>query len=373
MGRNSDLPLILVTAASGRTGSATAMQLLELGYPVRAFVRHRDARANRLSAAGAEVFAGNLYDLRDLQVALTGVDRAYYCPPITSNLLHGAAMFALAAEEAHLESMTLLSQWTPHPTHPSVVTREHWLANNLLRWMPTVPLVHVNPGLFADIYLVATPGAAQFGLFTMPIGEGRNAPPSTADIARCVVATLIDPQSHVGQDYRPTGPELLSGSDMAEIFARVIGRKVAFRDIPGRLLSKVAAAQGFPLFEIAQLAYYLEDQKMGAFEVGAPTNHVRLLTGSEPENFETALRRHVASDPMADTNVRNQLRMMRTMIRAVLTRLPDLPAWEDNQGHPTLKSPLLAVDSDDWARVASDERLHLVSAADPKLPTRHRA
>jgi len=224
MRHGSDLPMILVTAASGRTGSATAMQLLELGYPVRAFVRHQDARARRLSEAGAEVVEGNLYDMRDLRGALTGVERAYYCPPIASNLLHGVAMFALAAEEAHLESITLLSQWTPHPTHPSVVTREHWLANNLLKWMPSVSLVHVNPGLFADIYLVATPGAAQFGLFTMPIGEGRNAPPSTDDIARCVVVTLVDPHSHAGQSYRPTGPDLLSGSDMAREGAKSQGR-----------------------------------------------------------------------------------------------------------------------------------------------------
>jgi len=135
----------------------------------------------------------------------------------------------------------------------------------------------------------------------------------------------------------------------------------------------VAAAQGFPLFEIAQLGYYLDDQKMGAFEVGAPTDHVRLLTGREPEGFETILSRHVDTDPMAVTNARNQARMMRILIRAALTRLPDLPAWEEEQGHPTLKLPLLATDSEEWVRSASDERLNLVSAADPKFPTRVQA
>jgi len=185
-----------------------------------------------------------------------------------------------------------------------------------------------------------------------------------------VVVTLVDPHSHAGQSYRPTGPDLLSGSDMAAIFARVLDRRVAFRDIPGRMLSKVAAAQGFSLFEIAQLAYYLDDQKMGAFELGAPTDHVRLLTGREPEDFETILGRHVETDPMAVTSARNQARMTRLMIRAVLTRLPDLSAWEDEQGHPTLNSPLLATDSEEWVRSAADERLNLVSADGPKSATR---
>jgi len=277
--------------------------------------------------------------------------------------LHGAAMFAFAAEEAQVESVTLLSQWTPHPTHPSVVTREHWLANNLLAWMPTVSLVHVNPGLFADIYLMATAGAAQFGMFTMPIGDGRNAPPSSADIARCVVATLIDPQAHVGRNYRPTGPTLLSGTDMAEIFAKVLDRNVEFRDIPGRMLSKVAAAQGYPRFEIAQLGYYLDDQEMGAFEIGAPTDHVLKLTGREPEDFESILRRHVRDDPHAIPSVRNKLRMMRLMAKAAFKRLPDLQSWETAQGHPMLDAPLAATESGGWVKAASDRNLYLVDAA----------
>jgi len=356
-------PLILVTAASGRTGSAAVTELLALGFPVRALVHRADQRSAHLQQAGAEVVVGNLYDMRDLQNALSGVTRAYYCPPIAPNLLHGVAMFAFAAEEARVESVTLLSQWTPHPTHPSIVTREHWMANNLLAWMPTVSLVHVNPGLFADIYLMATPGVAHFGMFTMPIGDGRNAPPSSADIARCVVATLIDPDTHTGRNYRPTGPVLLSGEDMADIFAKVLGRSVSFRDIPGRMLSKVAAAQGYPMFEISQLGYYLDDQKRGAFEIGAPTDHVRLLTGREPEGFETILRRHVRTDPEATVSLRNKLAMMRLMAKAAVTRLPDLQKWEADQGHPMLEMPLGAMENPDWVRAASDQGLYLVDTA----------
>ena len=66
-------PKILVTSAAGRTGSAAVLQLLEKGYPVRAFVRKRDARANALVKAGAELAVGDLFDFRDLRKALIGV------------------------------------------------------------------------------------------------------------------------------------------------------------------------------------------------------------------------------------------------------------------------------------------------------------
>ena len=56
-------PKILVTSAAGRTGSAAVLQLLEKGFPVRAFVRRRDARS---VAEGEEQLIrqmmGNLFD-----------------------------------------------------------------------------------------------------------------------------------------------------------------------------------------------------------------------------------------------------------------------------------------------------------------------
>ncbi len=74
-------PKILVTSAVGRTGAAAVHQLLEKGYPVRAFVHRRDARAEALHKAGAEIVTGDQFDLRDLRKALKGVQRAYHCPP----------------------------------------------------------------------------------------------------------------------------------------------------------------------------------------------------------------------------------------------------------------------------------------------------
>ncbi len=64
-------PKILVTSATGKTGSAAVRQLLEKEYPVRAFVHRQDHRAEALKKAGAEVFVGDMLDLRDLRQALT--------------------------------------------------------------------------------------------------------------------------------------------------------------------------------------------------------------------------------------------------------------------------------------------------------------
>ncbi len=54
-------PRILVTSAAGRNGSAAVLELLGKGFPVRAFVRRKDARSETLRKAGAEIFVGDLF------------------------------------------------------------------------------------------------------------------------------------------------------------------------------------------------------------------------------------------------------------------------------------------------------------------------
>ncbi len=98
-------PNILVTPAAGKTGFAAATQLLEKGYPVRALVRDSSHRSELLRRSGAEIFVGNMLDIRDLRKALNGVQRAYYCPPFTPNNLHTNMIFATAANEARLEAI----------------------------------------------------------------------------------------------------------------------------------------------------------------------------------------------------------------------------------------------------------------------------
>ena len=63
-------PTILVTSAAGNTGIPTTLQLLEKGYPVRAFVRRDDHRAKRLSEAGAEIFVGDQFSITDMRRAM---------------------------------------------------------------------------------------------------------------------------------------------------------------------------------------------------------------------------------------------------------------------------------------------------------------
>jgi NAD(P)H dehydrogenase (quinone) len=342
-------PKILVIGASGRTGSAVVAQLLAKGWPVRAAVRARDTRSDLLQHRGAEVVVTDIFDPGQLTDAMRGVQRAYYCPPYHPFVIQSAITFADAAREVGLEQIVGLSQWLAGPNHPALMTRQHWLIDRMFAALPRIAHTVVNPGFFADSpYLEMMPFAAQLGVLPLPMaGESRNAPPSVDDIARVAVAALSDPGRHSGKSYRPTGPELLTVNEMAGIIGRIVGHNVRHVKSPLWLFYKGARTLGAKPFLLSGLRRWFEDNDRGAFEVGAPNDTVRELTGKEAEDFETIARRHAAL-PASRKNYRNRLAVFARFL--MLPMLPgfDPAAYEKIQEHPAPPAPRPAVDDAGW-------------------------
>ena len=353
-------PKILVTGATGRTGGAVASQLLSKGWPVRAAVRVRDTRSDLLQRRGAEVVVTDIFDPGQLTDAMRGVQRAYYCPPYHPLVIQSATAFADAARETGLEQIVGLSQWLAGPNHPALMTRQHWLIDRMFAALPGIAHTVVNPGFFADSpYLEMMPFAAQLGVLPLPMaGESRNAPPSIDDIARVAVAALSDPARYAGKSYRPTGPELLTVTEMAGIIGRVVGHKVRHVKSPLWLFYKGAKALGAEPFLLSGLRYWGEDNDRGAFEVGAPNDTVRELTGKEAEDFETIARRHAAL-PASRQNLRTRLAVLARFL--VLPMLPgfDPVAYEKTQEHPAAPAPRSAVEDAGWMASHGAEDLRM--------------
>jgi NAD(P)H dehydrogenase (quinone) len=345
-------PKILVTSAAGKTGIPATLQLLDSGFSVRAFVRSYDHRAKRLEVAGAEIFIGDLYSVSDMRKAMSGVQRAYHCSPTQTNGLHFGAVFAIAADEANLEHVVMLTQWTAEANHPSVVTRETWMNEQLLKQLPNTTLTVINVGWFAENYFMGVlKTVAQLGIWPMPLGDGdvkKNAPPSNHDIAAAAVAALVDPATHAGKSYRPTGPELLSPNEMAAIMGKVLGRKVRYLDAPEWMVMKALISQGFPRTMVAQLVIYAEEYRRGTFALNAPNNVVRDLTGQEAENFETITRHIVTACPEATRSFGNTLKALWNFQKVPFTFGTNPQAIERRAEHVLLKSPTFNRDSQDW-------------------------
>ena len=346
---NKIKPRIIVTGATGNTGSIVVSELLTAGYPVRAMVHREDGRSARLQAYGAEIAVADMSDVERVADALKDVQRAYYCPPFDPHMIQGAVAFAVAAKEARLEHIVNLTQWLASPSHPSLMTRQLWLVDRLFSIIPGATHTIVNPGFLADAYLMTIGLAVHLGIFPWMYGNSRNAPPSNEDVARVAVAALIDPARHAGKSYRPTGPELLGAHDMAKAIGRAAGRSVKVVPTPAWLFMKAARMGGLPIDLMSGLRYYIDDHKRGAFELGGPTTDVFDVTGRPAEDFETIARRYVAL-PRGERTLRNWFREFVQFMIAPFGPGFDLDRYDRELRRPFPSRPHFAPESKVWRR-----------------------
>jgi NAD(P)H dehydrogenase (quinone) len=257
--------------------------------------------------------------------------------------------FADAARETGLEQIVGLSQWLAGPNHPALMSRQHWLIDRMFAALPGIAHTVVNPGFFADSpYLEMMPFAAHLGILPLPFSsESRNAPPSVDDIARVAVAALSDPARHSGKSYRPTGPELLTVTEMAGIIGQVVGHNVRLVKSPLWMFYKGAKALGAQPFLLSGLRHWFEDNDRGAFAVGAPNDTVRELTGEEAEDFKTIARRHAAL-PSSRQSFRTRLAVLARFMMLPLLPGFDPVAYERTQEQPAPPTPRSAIDDAGW-------------------------
>lgn len=342
---------VLVTGATGRIGSAVAAQLLERGVPTRTMVHRDDARSARLQDLGAEVVVADMFDIQQVTAAMGGVDRLFFNAPYHPHALDGAVTFAVAARRAGVQAVVALGQWLASPEHPSLLTRQAWLTDKLFELLPDTAHVSVDPGYFADNYLQLVPLAAQLGVLPTPTGAGRNAPPSNEDIARVAVGALLDPHRHDGRAYRPTGPTLLSGAEIADAIGEALGRRVRHIDIPPWMFMRAVRVNAKRLhadmFFESSLRHYLPEHALGTWEVGGPTTHVRDVAGVEPEDFLTIARRYV-SGPESRRTASNLIRQVWNFMLVGLVPMHRLGKFDRLQQHPQPVHSRLSGQSTVW-------------------------
>ncbi len=203
----------------------------------------------------------------------------------------------------------------------------------------------LNPGLFASSYFMNLKPIAQFGILP---DFGPNAPPSNEDIGRVAAHILKDPTKHICKTYRVTGPKVLTSKDLAQIYAKVLGRKVKPKKLSEKMMDKSFKAGKFLVKDFAQLIHYVRDSQLNTFTVGGPTTVVKDITGIEAEDFETIAYRYTEGNPVAKRSIKNKLRAIYNMFRVIFTKPWDLKKYEADQGFPSFNDMKPSIESDEW-------------------------
>lgn len=231
--------MIFVTTA-GKVGSQAARLIAERDLPVRVLVRHPE-KAAALAQAGVEVFPGDLDSPESIDQAMRGVSRVIL---VTQPVLSQELNVIDSAGRASIEHVVKVTNTAD--AHSPIARRriqseiEDALVASGLSYTPLCNNAYIQN------FLMMAAGSAQTSSFRTATGDGRIGHLDVRDVAAAAAEIAGSPAGHAGKRYWPTGPESLSGYDVAEIFAKVLGRLITFHPISYEVQKQAMIDVGLP-------------------------------------------------------------------------------------------------------------------------------
>jgi uncharacterized protein YbjT (DUF2867 family) len=277
---------VLVTGATGNTGSALAERLLRLGVSVRAMVR-TPAAAARFDGSAATPVVADFDDPGAVAAALAGVDRAYLVTPSSERAQAQQMRFAELAAAAGVRHLVKLSQFAAAADSPVRFLRYHAAVEQHIRELG-IGWTFLRPNLYLQGLLAMAGPIRTEGRFFAPIGDARVSAVDVRDIADVAAAVLSEP-GHDGATYSITGPTAVTHPEIAAAIAAATGRPVTFVDVP----PPVFADQLRHVLPAWQVEGLIEDYAHYARgEAAAVHDTVASVTGHSPRTVTEFARDH---------------------------------------------------------------------------------
>lgn len=231
--------MILITTA-GKVGSAAAQALAERDVPVRALARDPN-KAARLAQAGVEIVQGDLEVRESVDRAMEGVSAVIIVsPPVVAQELT-AIQSAKAAGVEHVVKITSkASADSPIRRRRDQTEIEEALIASGLGYT----LLRNNA--YMQNFLMMAPLIARTDGFRTATGDGRIGHVDARDVGAVAAAIAASPAAHREATYWPTGPESLSGREVAAILSQVLGREIEFTPISYEEQEQAMLAVGLP-------------------------------------------------------------------------------------------------------------------------------
>jgi uncharacterized protein YbjT (DUF2867 family) len=301
---------VLVTAAAGgnqgKTGRHVSEMLLARGIPVRALVRKIDERSEELKGRGAEIFPGDLLDVRSVREAARGVSSIYFAYPVQEGLADATAAMAYAAREEGVSRLVNLVMYQSSTDAPTPRMRQNYLSEQVFEWAG-IGAVHIRATVFFEnVARLVRSSLPTQGAIRLPWGEENTILPlvSAKDVARIAVGLLAAPDSIAGAAYPVIGTAI-SLKEIVATFAHVLGRDVHYQQVTDDAWRSEVLALGWNAHAVEHLSSLWKALRAASISPQAGrfaiTDTIEKIGGAKPMNFEQFVREQqndLASQPV---------------------------------------------------------------------------
>lgn len=219
--------MFLVTGATGSLGRRIVRQLREQDSSVRAFVR-LSSNYGELEDRGAEIFIGDLIEIRDITKAVQNVEYIISC--------HGSGQDAQAVDyRANIDLIDLaVANQAKHFVFISVLGVDRGYQASTFKAKREVEKYLISSGLnytilrpsgFANNLIPLAERFRDTGIYLL-VGdrENRSSIVSTDDLAKIAIASISNPAAKE-RIFAVGGAEILTREDVPRIFAQIFQRE----------------------------------------------------------------------------------------------------------------------------------------------------
>ncbi len=239
--------MILVTGATGRVGYPLLEALADTGAEVTAMVRV-PAKGADLPGAAKHIVAS--FDDPPPAEVLRTFDRIFLLSPALQEQAELEIQFIdailAAGHRPHIVKMAADGFQDPGVdvrfvrSHREIAV--HLAASGL-------PVSYLAPSIYMETLLAAAERVRREGMLYAVSGPGRAAYVAASDVADVAARVLTSP-GHENSTYVLTGPEALSGQQLARRISAVFARDVGYTDLPAEQARAELRASGLSQWEV---------------------------------------------------------------------------------------------------------------------------
>jgi len=283
--------MILVTGATGLSGSIVIREFARQTTPVRALVRTRAKSRALETLPTVALVEGDMLRPETLAAALHSVDRVLMISSSDPRMVETQCTFIDACKKAGIKHVVKFSgaesgigfdpgKFRFVRMHEEI---ERYLERSGLAW------THLRPSQFMQVYLREAPTIVAENVLYLPMDNARLSPVDIEDIARVAFAVLHN-EGHEGKSYDMTGPEALTMTEIAERVSRALGKTVRYVNVAPEEKRRALLAAGTPPERADALDELFAERRR------RPESRVHLAThqafGIRPTTFAEFVRRN---------------------------------------------------------------------------------
>lgn len=230
-----------------------------------------------------EVRSFDFGDRDSLTKAMEGCDKLFLAPPLVEGMTRFGNLAVEAAREAGVGYIVRSSLYGASSDAHWRLGREQGMVDQFVE-DSGIPYTVLRPNTLMQVFSTSMADAIRAGAVAL---SEENYPVSyidVRDVADCAATLLVDDTGHENRFYALTGPEGLTGTDVAARIASASGREVAYTPVEEEVFVETLDKSGMPEWTRNMQVSLSRVVKLGM--MGNVTKAVEFLTGTPARTFD---------------------------------------------------------------------------------------